>query len=135
MPLICAETMVPDRYGSSPPVVRLRPQLGRRSRSIWGPNMPVTMNARDSVPSVWPHALPRPVSKLDARPISVIGAVDPRAFGPLVLSTPCASVQQIGAMLGLVSVGAATGPTLWQAPFIPSCSSLLALASCALVGG
>ena len=112
MPLICAETIVPLRYGSSPVVVRLRPQFGSRSRSVCGPNMPVTMNARDSDPSVWPHAFASPRSKLDARPISVIGAVDPRAFGPDVFNTPCASVQQIGAMLGFVPVGALTGPTL-----------------------
>src|SRR3954471_4853495 len=112
MPLICAETIVPERYGSSPPVVRLRPQFGSRSRSVCGPNMPVTMNARDSVPSVCPHAFANPRSNEDARPISVIGPVDARQFGPDVLNTPGASVQQMGAMLGSVPVGALAGPTL-----------------------
>src|SRR3954447_22380336 len=135
MPWICAATMRPERYGSSPPVVRLRPQLGSRSRSVCGPNMPVTMKARDSVPSVWPQAFASPRSNELARPISVVGAVEPRAFGPDVLSTPWASVQQIGAMLGFVPVGALTGPTLWQAPLGPSCSSLEALAISARVGG
>src|SRR4051794_5645936 len=149
MPLIWADTMRPLRYGSSPPVVRLRPQFGSRSRSVCGPNMPVTMNERDSVPSVWPQAFASPVSNEDARPISVVGAVEPRAFGPDVLSTPCASVQQIGAIDGLVGrpslygapvagsmpPGALTGPTLWQAPLGPSCSSFEALAISARVGG
>src|SRR3954463_16017790 len=135
MPLIWAETIVPDRYGSSPPVVRLRPQFGRRSRTVCGPNMPVTMNARDSVPSVWPQALPRPRSKVEPSAISVVGPVDPRAFGPEVFRTPWASVQQIGAIDGFVPVGALTGPTLWHAPLGPSCSSLLALASSSCVGG
>src|SRR3954452_13267787 len=112
MPLICAETIVPDRYGSSPPVVRLRPQFGRRSRSVCGPNMPVTMNARDSVPSVWPHAFASPRPNEDARPISVIAQFDPLAFGPHVFTTPCASLQQIGAILGFVPVGALPAPTL-----------------------
>ncbi len=112
MPLICAATIWLLRYGSSPVVVRLRPQLGSRSRSVCGPNMPVTMNARLSEPSVWPQALPSERSNDAARPISVIGPVEPRVFGPEVLRTPCASVQQIAAMLGVVPVGAETGPTL-----------------------
>ena len=45
-----------------------------------------------------------------ARPISVIGAVEPRAFGPDVLRTPCASVQQIGVILGVVSVAKTAAP-------------------------
>src|SRR5690242_496343 len=97
--------------------------------------MPVTMNARDSVPSVCPQALASPRSNELAKPISVVGAVEPRAFGPDVLRTPWASVQQIGAMLGLVPVGALTGPTLWQAPLGPSCSSFDAFAISARVGG
>src|SRR5690349_22644484 len=97
--------------------------------------MPVTMKARDSVPSVCPHAFASPRSKEDARPISVIGPVDPRALGPDVFNTPCASVQLIGAMLGLVPVGALTGPTLWHEPFNPSCNSMLAFESCSRVGG
>jgi hypothetical protein len=62
--------------------------------------MPVTMKARDALPSVWPHAFASPRSNDDARPMSVIGPVEPRAFGPEVLRTSWASVQQIGAMLG-----------------------------------
>src|SRR5690349_21130216 len=135
MPLICAATISWLRYGSSPVVVRLRPQLGRRSRSVCGPNMPVTMNARDSVPSVWPQALPRPRSKVEPSAIRVVGPVDPRAFGPEVFRTPWASVQQIGAIDGFVPLGALTGPTLWHAPLGPSCRSLLALAISARVGG
>src|SRR3954452_4513507 len=120
MPLIWDATSSWLRYGSSPVVVRLRPQLGRRSRSVCGPNRPVTMNARDSVPSVWPQALPSARSKVEPRPIRVVGPVEPRALGPDVFRTPWASVQQIGAMLGLVPVGALTGPTLWQAARRPA---------------
>src|SRR3954453_20632938 len=109
MPLICAPTSSWLRYGSSPVVVRLRPQLGSRSRSVCGPNMPVTMNARDSVPSVWPQALPRPRSKVEPSAINVVGPVEPRAFGPDVLRTPCASVQQIEAIDGLVGRPSAYG--------------------------
>src|SRR5262245_57072209 len=114
MPLICAATSWLLRYGSSPVVVRLRPQFGIRSRSVCGPNMPVTMKARLSVPSVCPHAFARSRSNVAPSPISVIGAVEPRAFGPEVLRTPCASVQQMFWMLGVVPVEASTGPTLWQ---------------------
>src|SRR5436190_20960637 len=113
--------------------------------------MPVTMKARLSAPSVCPQALPRRRSKVAPRPISVIGAVDPRACGPDVLSTPCASVQQMSEMLGVVVDGARTGPTLWQLTlfglkgvgraFHPlavlacvSWSSRSAFASCAWVG-
>ena len=70
------------------------------------------MNARDSLPSVWPQALPSERSNVEPSAISVVGPVEPRLLGPDVFSTPCASVQQIGAMLGLVPVGADTGPTL-----------------------
>ena len=87
------------------------------------------------MPSVWPQALPSARSNVAPSAISVIGPVEPRVFGPDVFRTPWASVQQIGAMLGFVPVGALTGPTLWQAAFGPSCSSLLALASWARVGG
>src|SRR3954451_18683615 len=135
MPLIWVATISWLRNGSSPVVVRLRPQFGSRSRSVCGPNRPVTMNARDSTPSVWPQALPSCRSKDDPRPISVIGPVDPRVLGPDVFKTPWASVQQIGAMLGFVPVGALTGPTLWQAAFGPSWSSRLALASSDRDGG
>src|SRR3954454_1420280 len=133
MPLIWDATSSWLKYGYSPVVVRLRPQLGRRSRSVCGPNRPVTMNSRDSVPSVWPQALPRPRSNVEPSAISVVGPVEPRAFGPEVLRTPWASVQQMGAIEGFVPVGALTGPTLWQEPLAPSCSSLLALASSARV--
>src|SRR5580765_5949026 len=114
MPLICAATSWLLRYGSSPVVVRFRPQFGSRSRSVCGPNMPVTMKARLSVPSVWPQAFARSRSNVAPSPISVIGAVEPRAFGPDVFRTPCASVQQMFWMLGVVPVEASTGPTLWQ---------------------
>src|SRR6266542_5759192 len=152
MPLICAATSSELRYGSSPVVVRLRPHWGIRSRSVCGPNIPVTMNARLSAPSVWPQTLPSERSNDAARPISVIGAVDPLAFGPDVLSTPCASVQQMSWMLGVVPVEASTGPTLWQLTLLGlksvgratqplavfagvSCSSRSAFASSACVGG
>src|SRR6266511_759902 len=152
MPLICAATSSELRYGSSPVVVRLRPHCGMRSRSLCGPNIPVTMNARLSAPSVWPQTLPSERSNDAARPISVIGAVDPLAFGPDVLSTPCASVQQMSWMLGVVPVEASTGPTLWQLTLFGlkivgratqplavfagvSCSSRSAFASSACVGG
>src|SRR3954452_5953365 len=110
MPLICEATSSWLRYGSSPVVVRFRPQLGSRSRSVCGPNMPVTMKARLSAPSVWPQALPSARSNVAPMPISVIGPVEPRAFGPDVLSTPCASVQQMYEMLGVVSVTYAGRP-------------------------
>ncbi len=135
MPLIWEATISWLRYGSSPVVVRLRPQFGRRSRSVCGPKRPVTMNARDSLPSVWPQALPSARSNVEPSAISVVGPVDPRAFGPEVFRTPWASVQQIGAIDGFVPVGALTGPTLWQEPLAPSCSSRPALASSARVGG
>src|SRR3954453_20090597 len=135
MPWIWAAPLLPLRYGSSPPVVRLRPQLGRRSRSVCGPMRPVTMNARDSLPSVWPHTLPSERSNVEPSAISVVGPVEPRALGPDVFSTPWASVQQIGAMLGLVPVGALTGPTLWHEPFGPSCRSLAAFGSWSRIGG
>src|SRR4051812_33240104 len=110
MPLICEATSSWLRNGSSPVVVRLRPQFGSRSRSVCGPNRPVTMKARLSAPSVCPHTFPSPRSNVAPRPISVIGAVDPRAFGPDVLSTPWASVQQMYEMLGVVSVTYAGRP-------------------------
>ena len=72
--------------------------------------MPVTMKARLSEPSVWPHALPSARSNVAPRPISVIGPVEPRVFGPDVLRTPCASVQQMYEMLGVVSVKYAGRP-------------------------
>src|SRR5262245_36634163 len=81
-----------------------------RSRSVCGPNIPVTMNARLSEPSVWPHALPRFRSNVAPRPINVIGPVEPRALGPDVLSTPWASVQQMLEILGVVRLTYATRP-------------------------
>src|SRR3954451_6715081 len=115
------------------------------------------MKARASLPSVWPQTLPSPRSNEEARPISVIGAVEPRACGPKVFSTPWASVQHIGAIdgvvgrasgygrsvLGLIAVGCATGPTLWHVgteatgpnPAPAPCSSFAALASSLRVGG
>ena len=97
--------------------------------------MPVTMNSRLSVPSSCPHALPSERSNVAPSDISVVGPVEPRALLPEVLRTPCASVQQGGAMLGVVPVGALTGPTLWHVELVPSCSRASALVSCARVGG
>src|SRR3954462_3844741 len=135
MPWIWAATSSWLRYGSSPVAVRLRIQFGWRARSVWGPKMPVDMKARASLPSVCPHTLPSPRSNDEARPISVIGPVDPRACGPNVVSTPCAAVLHTGAMLGFVPVGGATGPTLWHVgteaigpnPAPAPCSSLAAV--------
>src|SRR4051812_22193800 len=101
------------------------------------------MNARPSLPSVWPHTLPSARSNDEARPINVIGAVEPRACGPNVFSTPWASVQHIGAIDGFVPVGASTGPTLWHVgteaigpnPAPAPCSNLAAFASWLRVGG
>src|SRR4051812_38699694 len=143
MPWIWAATISWLRYGSSPVAVRLRIQLGWRARSVWGPKIPVDMKARASLPSVWPPTLPSPRSNDDARPISVIGAVEPRACGPKVFSTPWASVQHIGAIDGFVPVGAATGPTLWHVgtertgpnPMPAPCSSFAAFASSLRFGG
>ena len=135
MPLIWDATMSPDRNGSSPVVVRLRPQLGSRSMSVCGPNSPVTMSSRASVPSACPQTLPSSVSKDDARFISVVGPVVFSALGPENVFTPWASVQQGAMMLGLVPVGAAVGPTLLQVAFVPPWNRMLALASCASVGG
>ena len=44
---------------------------------------------------------------MHARPMSVIGPVDPRVLGPLVFRMPWASAQQSAVMLGVVpTVGA-----------------------------
>ena len=94
MPLICAATIAPLRSGSSPVVVRLRPQFGSRSMSVCGPNSPVTISSRASVPSVSPQTLASWVSNDDARFISVVGPVVASAFGPEKVLTPWASVQQ-----------------------------------------
>src|SRR3954470_7469709 len=143
MPSICAATSSWLRYGSSPVAVRLRIQFGWRARSVCGPKIPVDMKARASLPSVWPQTLPSARSNDEARPINVIGAVEPRACGPNVFSTPWASVQHIGAIDGFVPVGASTGPTLWHVgteatgpnPAPAPCSSLAAFASWLRVGG
>src|ERR1700733_6016259 len=135
MPWIWVAPLWPLRYGSSPVVVRLRPQLGSRSMSVCGPNRPVTMSSRASVPSVRPQTLARVRSKEDARFISVVGPVVISAFGPWKVLTPCASVQHGGMMLGVVPVGAAVGPTLLQVGFLPPWNRMLALASSGSVGG
>ena len=57
------------------------------------------------------------------------------AFGPENVLTPWASVQQGGMMLGEVPVGAAVGPTLLHVVLVPPWNRMLALASCASVGG
>src|SRR4051794_8524230 len=115
------------------------------------------MKARASLPSVWPQTLPSARSNEEARPISVIGAVEPRACGPNVFRTPWASVQHIDAIdgfvgrpssygrsvVGLIAVGGATGPTLWHVgtaaigpnPAPAPCSSFAAFASSLRVGG
>ena len=103
--------------------------------SVWGPNRPVTISSRLSVPSVWPQTLPRLRSKEDARFIRVVGPVVISAFGPEKVLTPWASVQHGAMMLGLVPVGAAVGPTLLQVPFVPPWNRMLAFASSASVGG
>src|SRR5215469_7053799 len=127
--------MMPLSVGSSPVVVRFRPQFGSRSMSVCGPNRPVTISSRASVPSVWPQTLASWVSKDDARFIRVVGPVVASAFGPENVFTPCASVQQGGMMLGIVPVGAAVGPTLLHVVFVPPWNKMLALASSASVGG
>src|ERR1700729_2095214 len=103
--------------------------------SVCGPNRPVTMSSRASVPSVCPQTLARVRSKEDARFISVVGPVVISAFGPWNVLTPCASVQHGGMMLGVVPVGAAVGPTLLQVVFVPPWNRMLALASSGSVGG
>src|ERR1700733_3577811 len=135
MPLICAATDWPLRYGSSPVVVRLRPQFGSRSMSVCGPNSPVTMSSRASVPSVSPQTLASWASKDEARFISVVGPGVASAFGPGNVFTPWASVQHGGMMLGVVPVGAAVGPTLLQVVLVPPWNRMLALASSGSVGG
>jgi hypothetical protein len=135
MPLICAATIAPLRVGSSPVVVRLRPQLGSLSMSVCGPNNPVTISSRASVPSVWPQTLASWESNEDARFISVVGPVVASALGPENVFTPWASVQQSGMMLGSVPVGAAVGPTLLQVLFVPPWNRMVAFASSGSVGG
>src|SRR3984885_14825019 len=135
MPLIWVATIWPLRYGSSPVVGRWRPQCGSRWMSVCGPNRPVTMSSRASVPSVWPQTLPSWRSKEDARFMSVVGPVVASAFGPENVLTPWASVQHGAMMLGVVPVGAAVGPTLLHVVFVPPWNRRLAFASSASVGG
>src|SRR5215472_1259725 len=135
MPSICVATIAPLRVGSSPVVVRLRPQFGSRSISVCGPNRPITISSRDSVPSVCPQTLPSWVSKDEARFMRVVGPVVASAFGPENVFTPWASVQQGAMMLGVVPAGAAVGPTLWHVAFVPPWNRMLAFASSASVGG
>ena len=103
--------------------------------SVCGPNSPVTISSRPSVPSVSPQASPSVRSNEDARFINVVGPVVISAFGPEKVLIPCASVQQIGAIDGLVPVGADVGPTLLHAVFVPPWNSMLAFASSVSVGG
>ena len=65
----------------------------------------------------------------------MVGPVVISAFGPENVLTPWASVQQGAMMLGEVPVGAAVGPTLLHVVLVPPWNRMLALASCASVGG
>ena len=103
--------------------------------SVCGPNSPVTISSRPSVPSVSPQTSPSVRSNEDARFINVVGPVVISAFGPENVLIPCASVQHIGAIDGFVPVGAAVGPTLLHVAFVPPWNSRLAFASSASVGG
>src|SRR4051794_26672247 len=98
--------------------------------------------ARASLPSTCPHALSNWLSQDEAMAVRLGGAVVCLICAPPSTLTPCASVQQSGAIAGVVPAGASTEPIVPHRELgankgtdeIP-CRSRAAFCNCCSVGG